>query len=302
MSSVVPAEYKGSTFREVREQLFSDPYDKLPTYTITLKSFFGLFRNKLFAACHRALNDPSDMLPRSQEIQKLVHPLGIALTGNWKITEENPYTGCFKQGFQALVVVRSSVLLYKTERGSPRGFAFAAKLFPTLDPDERVKTIDLFTIDVLAGTLSDYYTEVALTNEPPLGFNSDVFRLFWVVLVTFATFFRANFNPVFRPLYRLAEFGLKEGEQRNMPQWIMIKADPSCAKKADKNDLRDELRVEYYPDRKLIFNISVAPRRLLPDGQKDWKRIGRVELTESVTSHTCDHRLVFNHPKLETII
>jgi hypothetical protein len=300
MLSSNPAEYRGSTFREVRDALFEDPYKELPYYTITLGSFFGFFRNKLYAACQRALNDPSDLLP-PPGIQKLVHPLGVALTGEWKITEDNPYTGCFRNGFHGLVVVRSSVLLYNTVQGRPRGFAFAAKIFPTLDPDEQVKTVDLFTIDVLAGTMAKYYTGVELTNEPPLGFNTDLFRIFWVVIVTFATFFRANFDPIFRPLYRLAEHDVPIGEDIREPRWIRIKADPSCAEKVDRPDLRDELRVENYEGRSLRFNISVAPRQLRPDGARDWQEIGRVDLNESVTSHACDHRLVFNHPKLKHV-
>jgi hypothetical protein len=301
MFYLASTDYQGSTFGEVRRQLLSDPYDKLPTYTITLSSLFGLFRNKLFESCQRTLNDKSDLIPKSRHYQKLVHPLGIALMGKWLITEENPYTGYFKRGSRALVVVRCSVLLYKTEQGSPRGFAFAAKLFPTMDPSELVRTADLFAIDVLAGTYAKYYTDVELTNEPPLGFNSDVFRLFWVILVTFATFFRANINPVFRPLWPVAELGLGSGEKAKTPQWIMLKADPACGK-VDRQDLRDELRVENYKDGKLIFNISVAPKLRLPDGKKNWKRIGRVELTESVTSYSCDHCLVFNHPKLDRIL
>jgi hypothetical protein len=301
MCCVTSTKYRGSTFREVREQLLSDPYNTLPIYTITLKSFFGLFRNKLFEACQRTLNDKSDLIPKSRKYQKLVHPLGIALMGNWLVTEENDYTGYFKNGSKALVVVRCSVFFCKTQQGSPRGFAFAVKLFPTINPDKRVKTADLFTIDVLAGTYSRYYTDVELTNDPPLGFNRDMLRLFWIVLVTLATFFRANINPAFRPLRPVAEIGLRRGEKAIVPQWIMIKADPGCGK-VDRKDLRDELRVENYKNGRLIFNISVAPKQLLPSGQRNWKRIGRIELMESVTSYSCDHCLVFHHPRLDRIL
>jgi hypothetical protein len=300
MVCLTSKEYQGSTFREIRNQLLSDRYEELPTYPITLKSFFGLFRNKLFDGCLRTLNEKSDLLPKSRRYQKLVHPLGIALLGKWLITEENPYTGYFKNGSKALVIVRSSVFLQTTRQGSPRGFALAVKLFPTMNPDQRVRTADLFTIDVLAGTYTKYYTDVALTNEPSLGFNRDVFRLFGVILVTFATFFRANINPFFRPLWPVAELGLRRDEPANAPQWIMVKADPDCGK-VDRKDLRDELRVENYKHGRLIFNIWVAPKQLLSGGKKDWKRIGRIELTESVTSYSCDHCLAFTHPKLERI-
>lgn len=288
-------DYKGSTFREVRDQIFSDPYDSLPSYKITIGSFWGL-RNLLLMASRRALREKHDIVPH---FQRLVHPLGIALTGKWRITEGSPYTGMFRKGTEALIIVRCSVLLYETLQGQFRGFAFAGKLFPTLNPDERVKTADFFTIDVLAGTQAKYYTGVELSNHPPLGFNSDVFRLFWVITATFAAFIRANWNPVFRPTYPVAECGARAGEAVKSPQWMMVKGWEGCGR-VDTPDFRNELRVENYPDRKLIFDVFTADTKL-PSGARDYKRIGDITLDESVTSDSCDHRLKFRHPPLKGV-
>ena len=286
--------YRGSTFREVRDQVWSDPYDALPTYTITLSTLYSGFRNLLLRAARRALTEERDLVP---SFQRLVHPLGIALAGRWRMTQDSPYTGLFRKGTEALILCRSSVLLYKTLQGQYRGFAFAGKIFPTLDPDQRVETVDFFTIDVLAGTLAKNFTGVELSNHPPLGFNSDVLRLFWVVTATFTAFIIANLNPVARPVYQVAENGLREGETARTPRWMMVRGLPSCGR-VDAPDFRDELRVEGYQDGKLIFEVFAADDEL-PDGRRDYRKLGDITLTESVTSESCDHRLKFKHPVLK---
>lgn len=289
--------YPGSTFQEIRDQVFSDPYPSLPEHIITLDTFYKGVANMLFRETQRALNEPVDISPY---FQKLVHPLGVALTGTWNMTEPSPYTGYFRQGARGLIIVRCSVLLYKTKVGSDRGFAFAGKIFPTLDPHERVRTGDFFTIDVLAGTKARHFTDVALTNEPPLGFNADVIRLLGVVIATFGSFIQADFNPVFRPVYQIAELGLPPGQRACIPRWIQIKAADENGK-ADVLDFRDELRVEQYPGKKLIFNVSAAPSQSGLWPKRHWLRLGHIELTETVTSETCDHRLTFQHPRLRQV-
>jgi len=285
--------YHGSTFREVRDQVFSDPYDTLPSHTITLSSFYGGLSNLLLKACRRALTEEHDLVPH---FQRLVHPVGVALTGRWEMTHESPYTGLFRPGTEALILSRCSVLLYKTLQGQYRGFAFAGKIFPTLDEDERVKTVDFFTIDVLAGTLARFFTSVELSNEPPLGFNIDVLKLFWVVTVTFASFIRANLNPVMRPVTAVAEHGVREGELVRTPRWMMLRGWPGCGT-VDTPDFRNELRVEGYKDGRLVFEVFAADD-LLPSGERNYKKLGYITLTESVTSDSCDHRLKFKHPVL----
>ena len=288
--------YNGSTFREVRDQVFSDPYDTLPSYEITLGSFYSGLKNALLTACRRALIDERDIV---DHFQRLVHPSGIALTGKWSMTEPSPYTGLFKQGTEALVIARCSVLLYKTLQDDFRGFAFAGKIFPTLDPDERVRTVDFFTIDVLAGTQAKYFTGVELSNEPPLGFNRDVLKLFWLITATFATFIRANWNPVFRPVYPLAEYGRTEADGVTSPKWMMVKGWGGSGQ-VDRADFRDELRVENYHDQELIFDVFAAGGELSTGG-RNYQRLGNICLTESVTSDSCDHRLKFKHPPLKGV-
>jgi hypothetical protein len=295
--STFGSSYQGSTFNEVRKQVFSDPYKVLPQQKVTFRSFFQRFRNVLLKAAVRSLDDPSDIIPYHR---KLVHPNGIALFGTWNITEKTPYTGYFSQGSQALIVVRCSTALSATKRGHYRGFGFVGKLFPTTDPTERVKTADFFAIDVFAGTKAAHFTDVELTNDVPTGFNIDALLNFFAGVASVLTFRRADGNNNFRELYPIAELGLPEGAKSVTPIWIMIRAWPGSGK-ADKADFRDELRVENYPNNTLRFEIWVADK-VLPSGKRDVKQIGYIDLTESVASDSADHRLAFQHPRLRNDI
>jgi hypothetical protein len=77
----------------------------------------------------------------------------------------------------------------------------------------------------------------------------------------------------------------------------MVRACPGCGQ-PDEEDFRNELMVENYADNMLRFNVSAAAGRLLT-GERDWRHLGHIDLTESVASESCDHRLVFQHPKLK---
>ncbi len=290
-----PTTYEGSTFNEVKRAVWSDPYDVLPHYVRTVGDFYDKAKNVLFEETQRALNDPHDI--RTDPIKKLVHPNGICLTGTWEITEENPYTGFYTPGTKCLIVVRSSVLLYETTQGHYRGFAFAGKLFPTLDPDERVKTTDFFCIDVLLGTKNPYYTAVDLTNEPPIGANPSGFTLFAIATATFGTFINANYNPVFRPVSQLANHWVPGGEAPNSPHWMKIRGS-DISGNVDREDFRNELEIDNYPNGELIFDVSVSPKKKKLK-KAEWQPVGQIVLTDSRASYSCDHKLVFQHPKVD---
>jgi len=109
-------------------------------------------------------------------LEKLLHPNGVCLSGTWEITEPSNYTGYFAQGKQGLIIGRASTTLTNTKEGRNRGFGFAGKLYPTMDPSETAKTANFFLIDVLFGTHAKHYLDVALTSEAKTGF--DFFNLF----------------------------------------------------------------------------------------------------------------------------
>jgi hypothetical protein len=128
-----PAEaesYRGSRFSEVWGAVRSDPYLVLPHYRVTVGSFFDGFVNRLLVDSQRTLSDRSDLLP---PLQKRVHPIGTCLAGRWRITEDNPYTGYFRKGSEALIIARASTALGEERRGEARSFGLAGKLFPTTD-------------------------------------------------------------------------------------------------------------------------------------------------------------------------
>lgn len=67
----------------------------------------------------------------------------------------------------------------------------------------------------------------------------------------------------------------------------------------NKDDFRDELSLQHYPNHKLSWVISAAAFSDAGiDGAK-WQEIGEIILTESVVSLTCDTRLHFNHPAIK---
>src|SRR5258708_23037803 len=163
-----PATYTGSRFSDVRAQLLSDPYTVLPHHTVTIGSMFNAGKNLLKQDGFSLVDRDADLVP---PMQKLLHGVGICLFGKWKITEETGYTSCFRKGVEYLIVVRCSTLLSHTDRGTRRGFGLAGKIFPTLDPGEVVRAANFITIDDLAGTFANRFTDVALTNQPPIGLN-----------------------------------------------------------------------------------------------------------------------------------
>jgi len=295
LSSTTSASYQGSTFKEVRDLVFSDPYPVLPQNRVTMLSFFRGLTNVLMKAALSTLDDRTDVKPY---FRKLVHPNGIALTGTWNITEETPYTGYFRKGSKGLIIVRCSVALSKTTRGHYRGFGFAGKLFPTTDPLKRVKTGDFFAIDVFAGTKAPHFTDVELTNDTPTGFNISAVLNFLPGLVSVLTFRRADGNNNFRQLYPISELGMPEGAPIVTPRWIMVRGWPGSGK-SEKADFRDELQVVNYKNHTLRFEIWVADKKL-PSGARDVKQIGYIDLTESIASESCDHRLSFQHPRMKT--
>ncbi len=284
--------YPRSTFREIRDAIFADPYDQLPAWDVTIGSMFTAGRNMLLNSCRILVRDTADFGP---PYQKLVHPIGVCLTGRWRITQPTPYTGYFREGAEGLVVARCSTLLSNPIRGPRRGFGFAVKIFPTLDPNEPVRTANCNCIDVLGGTFARRFTDVALTNEPELGLNPGLIRYSWVVVNALYSFFATVKTPIFRPVDAVAELGLAEGERAVSPRWVQL-AQAAGNGKSDEPDMRRELAVENYADKVLRYVISAAPADPQDPTVRRWDRIGEIVLDESVCSYSGDHRLRFYHP------
>jgi hypothetical protein len=294
-----------SSFNSVRDVLFSaakttdskvesemKAYEqgRLPHYEVSATNFVVGGVNRLLERATHTLKDTDDFYPR---LEKLVHSNGACFTGVWKITETNPYSGYFKPGSTGLFVGRASTALSETERGDPRGFGFAGKIFPTLDPNAMVKTANFFLVDILIGTQRDRYLDVKMTNNPDTGFRVSVVSMALKIMKAFKA---VDTDPTYRPLYPISELGLVDGEKVKTPKFMMITADKSVARNDD-TDFRDEVSIKKNHANGIKFNILVNDTSKAQDAA-EWKKIGNIEVNESTVSYGCDRQLHFAHPKM----
>lgn len=264
---------------------------RLPHYEVTSSKFIVGGVNHLLDRATRTLKDTDDYYPR---LEKLVHSNGACFTGVWTMTEANPYSGFFKAGSKGLFIGRASTALTETERGDPRGFGFAGKIFPTMDQNASVKTANFFLVDVLMGTQRNRYMDVKLTNNPSLGFRTSVLSMALKIMKVFKA---VDSDPIYRPVYPISEMGLATGEKVKTPKFMMLETDKSVARNDD-TDFRDELSIRKNHANGIKFNI------LVNDTSKDqaaseWRRIGNIQVNESTISYGCDRRLHFAHPKMK---
>ncbi len=278
-----------SSFSQVWGEVASDSLEVLPQDNVSFFKLFSSCENIMLKDSQRTLDDSSDIL---EPFEKLAHPNGICLKGVWKIDTQNIYSGYFKKSSQALIIARASSAMSNTKSGEIRSFGLAGKLFPTLNEDQICKTrANFFLIDNLGGTDTKYFTDVELTNEPPLSMTLEVIKNILYALEVSRVFNLVDGNSTIRQLYEISELGESDGSEIITPKWMKIEA--KDAPKVDLKDFRDELSIEN--NKKLVFNIHVANKMLKED--KDWQKIGSITFDSSMVSTTCDHRLHFHHPK-----
>ncbi|MBF0298644.1 MAG: hypothetical protein HQK51_07990 [Oligoflexia bacterium] len=286
--------YEGSQFEETWDIISSDPYSTLPHYDVSLWRFIFDPTNTLAQASMRTISNQEDILP---PFRKLVHPNGICLRGIWQINRKNKYSGYFKTGSKALVIVRSSLALSYADSGHPRALGFAAKIFPTTDPldPRQLKTANFFAVDDLTGTRIKHYTDGEMTNEPRISLRPHTALLAPIGAVSGITFLLADIMPGIRQLYPVSELG-EENSNSNIvtPKWIKISASPYTIP-IDEKDFRIEILRQIRENGKLSFQIAVADHQNILR-QKNWQTIGHIDLIEAVVSESCDKRLHFHHP------
>jgi hypothetical protein len=266
--------YDGSTFAEVKEAAFSGPYDSLPSNpTVGMKTFLQFLNGSA-----RNLADKRDIRPW---YRKLIHPNGICYTGIWRIERESPYTGYFSRGSQALCITRLSVAGADTRVGARRAFGIGGKVFPTLDPNERVKPGNFVLVSNLSGAKDRHVLDIEVTNAPPLGLHPQAF------LVNRILFRIMDSRPGWRQLFPISTLGLERGTRAVTPD-LMRLPPLEGTPRIDADDFRDELRLRNYPDGKLSLAIDVRNF-----DERDWTRLGRIDFTEDAVSDGGDHRLHF---------
>lgn len=276
---------KSKSSQQLWDQIASDTYE-LPYYQVSFASLLAWGKNKIDQAAERTLNDRSDIL---DQFTKLAHPNGICFKGKWEINQANIYSGLFREGTRADIIVRASTALSETKRGDYRAFGFAGKVFSSSE-----QTANFFLIDDLGGTLADHYTDVELTNEPKVSTTNAVIKNLLYALKLASSFSDADRNPGIRQLYELSEAGETNGKIIT-PKWMKVKA--NVEQTINEDDFRDELRIDNYSGA-LIFDLYVANQENTDaDNEKNWQKIGKITLEASVVSNSCDHRLHFHHPK-----
>jgi len=278
-------------FDAVWNEVNSDEYETLPQNEVSYFKLFTITRDIIFDDATRTLNEHSDI---REWFEKLAHPNGVCSRGIWKIESENPYSGYFKKGSEALIITRASSAMSETKRGEIRAFGMAGKLFPTTDESKinEHNSANFFVIDDLGGTEAEYFSDVALTNEPEISTNSEVLKYVAYALKVANTFKEVDTHSEIRQLYEISELGNESNETIITPKWMKIETREGQTK-VEADDFREEFVLE--DGEQLIFDISVSSKE--ENAIKDWQKIGTITLEASVSSDTCDHRLHFHHPK-----
>jgi hypothetical protein len=86
--------------------------------------------------------------------------------------------------------------------------------------------------------------------------------------------------------------------EKQGPHWLKAALSPDTPL-VNKDDFRDELSLQHYPNNTLSWVISAAEFNDAGVDEARWREIGEVTLTESVVSNTCDTKLHFNHSAIK---
>jgi hypothetical protein len=319
--------YRGSTFREVTDALWENPYQRvwgreneplLPVYKVTLRSLLsgilslkegGLFQK----ATERAVDSHADLRwgPDRKGFRRLLHPNGVCLTGEWEITQPTEYTGYFATGSEALALARYSTCCTETHRGHTRSLALVGKLFPTTNREHTtpLRTANSITQEDIGGASSEFINDAELRNAP----DTTVSRRGGgvpIILLTGFIFGRVDQQPSIRQLYEIAELGKPPELPTRSPEFMRLIVAPAQPRIAGNNlDFRDEIMAQIFDrgdaiaKRKLVFDIEVTdegqttgtPLRQRRTFQ-NWRQIGHLTFDNAVASWNGDSVIHFNHP------
>lgn len=98
------------------------------------------------------------------------------------------------------------------------------------------------------------------------------------------------------------EFELKSDAdtktEKQGPHWLKAALSPDTPL-VNKDDFRDELSLQHYPNQTLSWVLSAANFNDAGIDKAHWQQIGEIILTESVVSLTCDTKLHFNHSAIK---
>jgi hypothetical protein len=287
-------------------------------YEVTLRSLLrgilapaspGLFRK----ATARAVDSQADLRwgPDRKGFRRLLHPNGVCLAGEWRITAPTEYSGYFATGSAALAIGRYSTCCTETRRGHTRSLALVGKLFPTTDREHTapLRTANFITQEDIGGADTTFINDAELRNAP----DTTVSRRGGgvpILLLTGFIFGRVDKQPSIRQLYAIAELGKPAGSPTRAPEFMRLIVHPDQPRIAgDDLDFRDEILAQIFDrgnavaKRTLTFNIEVtdegrttgtALRQRRTFG--NWRHIGHLTFDNAVASWNADSVIHFNHP------
>ena len=270
----------------------------LPQYRVNMNTLINSGSFPLFKRSKATLNERSDYYLR---FKKWVHANGVCATGKWDIDKSSPYSGYFGGGASGLFIGRISVALQETTNAGDRGFGFAGKIFPTLDPSAQVETTSFFTVDVLSGTPASRFLDVALTNDPPLFPSAKIAGVLFNIALAFT---RVDSSPTFRPVTQIANMArIGESGAMKAPVYIRLRSAAGTLKN-NQADFRNEMLTAMAENHnQLKFVIDAAESKLDRNASTGaspitaWKPIGAITLNQAIVSYGCDRRLHFSHPR-----
>ena len=323
--------YAGSRFSEVVDAIFANPYQRvwgaageppLPIYEVTFSSVVGGLAS--FGIPRQFTKDSARILDSHADLRwgadrkgfrRLVHPNGVCLVGQWRITENTPYTGYFTGGSTALVVARYSTCCTETRRGHTRSLSMVGKLFATTDKRHALplRTASFITQEDIGGADTAYINDAELRNAPDLTISRRGAGA-PILLIVGMVFNRVDQEPGMRQLYPIAELGKPPGTPTRTPTFMRLLVAPEQPRvPGDSLDFRDEIMAQIFdrgdpvPKRTLTFNIEVTdqgktsgPAIKLRRTFEGWRRIGSLVFDNAVVSYNGDSVIHFSHPTWRT--
>lgn len=318
------------SYDSVRTAVFEKPYccgswkgpGRLPVYKQTLTTLVeGLLAKRcgfgFLAAARRTVKSRADLRwgNDGKGVRRLVHPMGVCLTGEWRIDAAPPgtsYTGYFAKGAKGRIIGRYSTGGSEPLGGHRRSLALVGKIYPPKDASQDVPGVPahFFTQENFGFNFTNSIREAILTNSPPVSpwkRGSDIFTLLWIGL----NLAIADKRNTERQLYEIAELDKPTDQPTSCPQFMRLTVSEETPRSHGLEvDFRDEiLSILYDPNdpfpsgRRLVFDIAVSDT-----GKKHrfagiewltgqhWTRIGRITFTEAVASYNGDFVIHFHHP------
>lgn len=304
-------EVEGASYNEIKKMVFASPLQKLPIWpgidpAQVLDAFF-LRSGEIVDRSHATFDSSSDFRPARM---KLLHPVGVCAEAEWEVTQSSPATGLFKKGTRIPALFRFSTgtadSVY-SKGGVQRIFGLAGKLFPTIDPNKRVETVNIQMLDRYGFDRTPrkrtFYEDEATdgTSEPVYFTNvAPAKSAFGKALATFFDRFdKPNFT---RPVYPLAQVEQNGAEVSKVLSPYEIRLIPHFKPRpqpsdSERLDFRDEIR-SYAPG-EIVLDIVI--QNIEPQGtetalQSATLTVGHITLGKSVVSDACDLNLHFHHP------